>query len=206
MGGAIAYEFRVNERIRAPQVRVIGPDGNQLGILPLSEARRIADEYGLDLVEVAPMERPPVCRIMDYSRWKYEQSVRAREARKKQAQVVIKEMKLRPKIDPHDYGIKMRHVKRFLRDGAKVKVTVMFRGREMTRTELGTKLLERVVSDLAGIAQVEQAPRLDGRNMTLVLAPSKALLKALEQERARGAEKEEGVAQGEDQEVSGEAI
>jgi translation initiation factor IF-3 len=185
---------------------VIGPDGNQLGILPLSEARRIADEYGLDLVEVAPMERPPVCRIMDYSRWKYEQSIRAREARKKQAQVVIKEMKLRPKIDPHDYAIKMRHVERFLRDGAKVKVTVMFRGREMARTDLGAKLLERVIADLEGIAQVEQAPRLDGRNMTLVVAPSKALVRSLEQERARAAEKEEAVAQGQDEKVGSEAV
>ena len=132
-----------------------------------------ARELDLDLVEVAPQADPPVCRIMDFGKWKYEQDVRAKESRKKQSQVIVKEMKFRPKISDHDFGIKKGHVERFLDEGDKVKVTIMFRGREMAHTELGTKLLDRLARELSEMASVEAAPKQDGRNMTMVLAPVK---------------------------------
>src|SRR6266516_6781907 len=134
---------------------------------------RRARELDLDLVEVAPQANPPVCRIMDYGKYKYERDVRQKEARKKQARVDVKEMKMRPKIDPHDYGTKKGHIVRFLRQGARVKVTIMFRGREMAHTELGRKLLDRLTADLTELATVDTFPKLDGRNMTMVLAPVK---------------------------------
>jgi translation initiation factor IF-3 len=149
----------------------VGADGNQIGILETNEALALAGQSDLDLVEVAPQADPPVCRIMDYGKYKYEQAVRQREARKKQSLVVVKEMKMRPKIDRHDYETKKGHVVRFLRQGSKVKVTIMFRGREMVHPENGEKLLLRLADDVAEIAKVEVAPKLDGRNMTMVMAP-----------------------------------
>jgi translation initiation factor IF-3 len=163
----------VNDRIRAPQVRLVGSDGAQIGIVSIQEALRRAQELDLDLVEVAPQANPPVCRIMDYGKFKYERDIRQKEARKHQARVEVKEMKMRPKIDPHDYGTKKGHIVRFLNQGARVKVTIMFRGREMAHTELGRKLLDRLTGDLQELATVEAYPKLDGRNMVMVLAPVK---------------------------------
>jgi translation initiation factor IF-3 len=157
--------------IRVPQVRLVSADGEQLGIKPIDEAQRIALEQDLDLVEVAPMASPPVCKIMDYGKFQYEQDQKMKAARKKQSIIVVKEMKMRPKIDTHDYETKKKHVVRFLTHGDKVKVTIMFRGREMTHTELGGKLLQRLADDLSDIAIVEARPKLDGRNMTMSLAP-----------------------------------
>ena len=163
----------MNDRIRAPQVRLVGSDGTQIGIVSIDEALRRARDLDLDLVEVAPLAQPPVCRIMDYGKYKYERDVRQKEARKKQSRVEVKEIKMRPKIDRHDYGTKKGHVERFLKTGARVKVTIMFRGREMAHTELGRKLLDRLTEDLTELATVETYPKLDGRNMVMVLAPVK---------------------------------
>jgi translation initiation factor IF-3 len=163
----------VNDRIRAPQVRLVGADGSQIGIVSTSDAMQRAQDLDLDLVEVAPQENPPVCRIMDYGKYKYERDVRQKEARKRQARVEVKEMKMRPKIDPHDYATKKGHIVRFLTAGARVKVTIMFRGREMAHTELGRKLLDRLSEDLKELGTVETFPKLDGRNMTMVVAPVK---------------------------------
>jgi translation initiation factor IF-3 len=163
----------VNDRIRSPQVRLVGADGAQIGIVSVQEALRRAQELDLDLVEVAPQANPPVCRIMDYGKFKYERDIRQKEARKHQARVEVKEMKMRPKIDPHDYGTKKGHIERFLKTGARVKVTIMFRGREMAHTELGRKLLDRLTGDLQELATVETYPKLDGRNMVMLLAPVK---------------------------------
>jgi translation initiation factor IF-3 len=172
-GCCISVEPRINERIRAPQVRVVGADGEQLGVMDVQAAHRLAGELDLDLVEVAPTARPPVCKLMDYSKYKYEQAIKAKEARRKQSLVVLKEMKMRPKIDPHDYATKKGHVERFLKQGHKVKVTIMFRGREMAHTELGRRLLERLATDIADIAQVDSPARQDGRNMIAVFSPRK---------------------------------
>ena len=166
-------EARINDRIRAREVRLIGSAGEQLGTVPLPEALRIARESELDLVEVAPNAAPPVCKIMDFGRWQYEQEQRRKESRKKATNVVIKEMKFRPKIDDHDYTTKMKHVQRFLGEGNKVKLTIMFRGREMAHPELGRKILDQIAEDVAEFAIVESAPRQDGRNMTMVLHPTK---------------------------------
>jgi translation initiation factor IF-3 len=163
----------VNDRIRAPQVRLVGADGSQIGIVDTTDALRRAQDLDLDLVEVAPQETPPVCRIMDYGKYKYERDVRQKEARKRQVRVEVKEMKMRPKIDPHDYATKKGHIVRFLNAGARVKVTIMFRGREMAHTELGRKLLDRLSVDLKELATVETFPKLDGRNMVMVMAPVK---------------------------------
>jgi translation initiation factor IF-3 len=163
----------VNDRIRIPQVRVVGADGQQVGIIDTEKALELAQQQDLDLVEVAPQANPPVCKIMDYGKFKYEQDIRQREARKKQSNVVVKEMKMRPKIDTHDYETKKGHVVRFLRQGAKVKVTIMFRGRETARSELGRRLLDQLAEDVSDIAKVETPPKLDGRNMTMVLNPMK---------------------------------
>ncbi|HEX5616444.1 MAG TPA: translation initiation factor IF-3 [Acidimicrobiia bacterium] len=164
-------DARINDRIRARQVRLIGADGSQLGIRPLPEALTAARESGLDLVEVAANADPPVCRIMDFGKWKYEQDQRRKESRKKASNVVIKEMKFRPKIDEHDYETKMKHVERFLAEGSKVKLTIMFRGREMAHPEIGRRILERVAERVNELAAIEAAPRQDGRNMTMVLNP-----------------------------------
>ena len=152
---------------------LIGGEGEQLGVKPLPEAISIARASELDLVEVAPNANPPVCRLMDYKRYEYEQQQRRKESRRKATQVVIKEMKFRPKIDVHDYTTKMRHVERFLAEGNKVKLTIMFRGREMAHPELGLRILERIADEVNEIAMVESAPRQDGRNMTMVLHPLK---------------------------------
>jgi translation initiation factor IF-3 len=175
----IDQQVRVNERIHVPEVRLIGVDGEQIGITPLAEALRMARAQDMDLVEVAANARPPVCRIMDYGKFKYQQDVKAKEARKRQSHIVIKEIKMRPKIDKNDYGTKSRHVERFLREGSKVKATIMFRGREMAHAELGRRILDRLAADMAELAFVESAPNQDGRNMIMVLAPHKDLAERL---------------------------
>ena len=154
-------------------MRLIGADGSQLGVKSTPEALAIARESGLDLVEVADKADPPVCKIMDFGKFKYEQDQKRKESRKKTTNVVIKEMKFRPKIDEHDYTTKTKHVERFLQEGSKVKLTIMFRGREMAHPELGRKILERVADQVAEFAIVESSPRQDGRNMTMVLHPIK---------------------------------
>ncbi|MEA2498897.1 MAG: translation initiation factor [Actinomycetota bacterium] len=163
----------MNDRIRVPKVRLVDADGSAVGIVDTEAALARAVEQDLDLVEVAPQADPPVCKIMDYGKFKYEQDVRQKEARKKQSLIVVKEMKMRPKIDPHDYETKKGHVVRFLRQGAKVKVTIMFRGREMAHQDLGRKLLDRLSNDLEEIARIDAYPKVDGRNMTMVLGPYK---------------------------------
>ncbi len=162
---------RANRDIRVPMVRVIDEDGQQLGVLPVEEAVEAAEDRDLDLVEVSPNADPPVCKIMDLGRYKYTQQKKAQEAKKKQRVVEVKEVKLRIKIEEHDYAIKRRHAERFLNDGNKAKVTIMFRGREVTHPDLGRKLLERMSNELMEISTVEQFPNLEGRNMTMVLAP-----------------------------------
>ena len=162
---------RVNEQIRVREVRLISQDGAQLGILPVNEALNIAREKGLDLVEVAPNAKPPVCRIMDYSKWKYEQSKRQKEARKRQKAQDMKEVKMRPAIDDHDFNVKARAARRFLEQGDKVKATIMFRGRELAHVSLGQKVLERLLESVKDVCQVERAPRMEGRNMTMILVP-----------------------------------
>ena len=170
-GCQIDKNARINEGIRVKEVRLVGPDGNQIGIKPIEEALAMAEELDLDLVEVAPQAQPPVCKIMDYSKYRYEQTMKMKEARKKQSVVTYKEMKLRPKIDRHDYEIKRKHIERFLSSGHKVKVTIMFRGREMSHTELGRNLLEQLADELAELGNVESMPKLDGRNMQMIMAP-----------------------------------
>ena len=156
-----------------PRVRLIGVDGSQLGIFETPDAQRIADDQNLDLVEVAPNSDPPVCRIMDYGKFKYEQDIKAKKARKHQATVQIKEIKFRPKIDTHDYETKKKHVVRFLEAGAKVKVTIMFRGREMVHAERGLAILERLAEDVQDLATIENQPKLEGRNMHMLIQPIK---------------------------------
>ena len=170
-GGPISVEPRINDRIRVPEVRLVGPNGEQVGIVAIGDALRLAQEADLDLVEVAATARPPVCKIMDYGKFKYESAQKAREARRNQVHTVIKEMKLRPKIDPHDYETKKGHVERFLRQGDKVKITIMFRGREQSRPELGFRLLKRLAEDVQELGYVEFEPKQDGRNMIMVMAP-----------------------------------
>jgi translation initiation factor IF-3 len=161
----------VNEGIRAREVRVITADGEQFGVLPIAEALRIAAERELDLVEVAPEAAPPVCRIMDFGKFKYQQSRRAKDARKKQTIIQVKEVKMGPKTDEHDYQFKARHVRRFLEDGNKAKVTIRFRGREMAHTELGRRLLDKMSQALADIATIESHAKLEGRNLVMILTP-----------------------------------
>jgi translation initiation factor IF-3 len=165
-------DLRVNERIRISPVRLIDQDGEQVGIVATDEARDIAAQAGLDLVEVAPNSRPPVCRIMDYGKYKYEQARKAKEAKKKQHTITVKEIKLRPKIEEHDYGFKMRHARRFLDDGDKVKFTLRFRGREMTHPELGERVLEKIKEDLGETIVVESDIRREGRTMTMLVGPA----------------------------------
>jgi len=167
---------RINERIRVPEVRLIGEDGEQIGLMKIDDALRYAAERDLDLVEVAPEAKPPVCRVLDYSKYKYEQAQKLKAARKHQQQITIREIKFRPKIAQHDYDTKKGHVERFLRHKDKVKVTIMFRGREVTHPERGVAILDRLAEELAEFAVVEQRPLQDGRNMTMMLGPSKAVL------------------------------
>src|ERR671918_337545 len=164
---------RINERIRVSEVRLVDEDGSQIGVIPTDEALRMATERDLDLVEVAPQSRPPVARLLDYSKYKYEQEQKAKAARKHQQQVNVREIKLRPKIAQHDYETKRGHVERFLRQQAKVKVTIMFRGREQSHPERGRMLLDRLLEDVSEIATMEQEPLQEGRNMTMLLAPSR---------------------------------
>ena len=173
LGGTISTEARINERIRVPEVRLVGPKGEQVGIVRIEQALQLAREHDLDLVEVAPQARPPVAKLMDYGKFKYENAQKARESRRNQTNTIIKEMKLRPKIDEHDYETKKGHVVRFLKAGDKVKITIMFRGREQSRPELGVNLLNKLAEDIAEFGFVESAPKLDGRNMLMVLAPTR---------------------------------
>jgi len=166
-------DHRVNDRIRAREVRLIDAEGKQLGVKALSEALSVAKQLDLDLVEVAPDANPPVCRIMDYNRFKYETAQRAKESKKKATNTSIKEMKYRPKIGTGDFSTKTRQVGKFLEEGHKVKVTIMFRGREVSHPELGIKILDHLAEQVAAVAKVEAAPKLDGRNMTMVLAPDR---------------------------------
>ena len=161
----------VNEQIISPQVRLIGADGENAGVTNTEDAIQQANAAGLDLVEISPNSDPPVAKIMDYGKYKYEAQKKKSEARKKQSVIVVKEIKIRPGIEEHDYQVKMRSMNRFLGDGDKVKVTLRFRGREMAHHELGAKILDRVQEDLEGIAKVEQFPKMEGRQMTMVFAP-----------------------------------
>jgi translation initiation factor IF-3 len=167
---------RINERIRVPEVRVIDDEGNQVGMMKTPDAVKFAQERDLDLVEVAPEAKPPVCRVLDYSKYKYEQAQKLKQARKHQQQITIREIKFRPKIAQHDYDTKKHHVERFLRHKDKVKITIMFRGREVTHPERGVMILDRLAEELAELGVVEQRPTQDGRNMTMMLGPSKAVL------------------------------
>ena len=169
-------QTRINDRIRVPEVRLIGDDGKQVGIVKTSEALTYAQQRDLDLVEVAPDARPPVVRVLDYSKYKYEQAQKQKAARRHQQQITVREIKFRPKIAQNDYDTKKGHVARFLRNRDKVKITIMFRGREVTHPERGTALLDRLAGELSELGVVEQAPVQDGRNMTMLLAPSKAVL------------------------------
>ena len=192
-GVPISTETRINDRIRVPEVRLVGPNGEQVGIVRIEDALRLAQESDLDLVEVAPMARPPVAKLMDYGKFKYESAMKDREARKNQAHTIIKEMKLRPKIDKHDYETKKGHVVRFLKAGDKVKITIMFRGREQSRPELGFRLLQKLAEDVSDLGFVESSPKQDGRNMVMVLGPTRRKADVMAEQRAeRETRKHEG--------------
>ena len=173
-----AQEPRLNEQITVRECRLIGFDGTQLGIYPVAQAQRVADDQGLDLVEIAPNAEPPVCRIMDYGKFKYDQAIKAKQARKNQSKIETKEMKFRPKIDVGDYTTKKKHVLRFLSAGNKVKITIMFRDREMAHPEQGLTILERLADDLKDIAVIESQPKMEGRNMHMLIAPLPASMAA----------------------------
>lgn len=168
----VRIDNKINAQITAPKVRIVGPDGEQLGIVSIQEARDRSREFGLDLVEVAPKATPPVCKIMDYGKFRYQQQKRAHEAKKKQTVIQVKEVKVRPKIDEHDYQFKLQHVKRFLQGGDKAKVSVFFRGREIVHRDLGRKILDRFIEDVGELGEVENMPRMEGKSMTMILAPS----------------------------------
>ncbi|MGO1342171.1 MAG: translation initiation factor IF-3, partial [Cellulosimicrobium funkei] len=183
-------EPRINDRIRVPEVRLIGPGGEQVGVVRTEVALSLAQDADLDLVEVAPDARPPVAKLMDFGKFKYESDMKAREARRNQANTVLKEIRFRLKIDPHDYGTKKGHVERFLAAGDKVKVMIMFRGREQSRPEMGVRLLQRLADDVAELGFVESMPKQDGRNMTMVLGPVKKKADAKSEQRKRAQEAE----------------
>lgn len=166
-------DMRTNKRIRVPEVRLIGEDGEQLGVFITREALRRAEEAGLDLVEISPMARPPVCKIMDYGKYKYDQSKKKQEQKKKQSVVLIKEIKMRPATDEHDFQTKLRHVKRFLEDGNKVKISIRFRGREMAHKDLGHERMKRVIEEVRDLGEVENFPKMEGRQMFMMLGPVK---------------------------------
>ena len=184
MSAIAAQEPRLNDEITVRECRLIGYDGTQMGIYPTVQAQRIADDQDLDLVEIAPNADPPVCRIMDYGKFKYDQAIKAKQARKNQSKIEIKEMKFRPKIDVGDYTTKKKHVLRFLAAGNKVKITIMFRGREMAHPEQGLSILERLADDLKDVAAVETAPKMEGRNMHMLIAPLPSAAKKKENEKA----------------------
>ena len=171
MSAIAGQEPRLNDELTARECRLIGFDGAQLGIYTVAQAQRVADDQNLDLVEIAPNAEPPVCRIMDYGKFKYDQAIKAKQARKNQSKIETKEMKFRPKIDVGDYTTKKKHVLRFLDAGNKVKITIMFRGREMAHPEQGLSILERLADDLKDVAVVENQPKMEGRNMHMLIAP-----------------------------------
>jgi len=177
-------QIRINHRIRVPEVRVIGPDGGMLGVMSTDEARRVAQEMGLDLVEVNPKAEPPVCKLLDFGKYKYEEKKKAREAKRKQTSVDIKEIKFRPKTDQHDFAFKVRAARRFLENGNKVKFTVRFRGREITHPEKAQEQLDHVVRDCEDLANVEVRPIMEGRTMTLLVAPKPAVMQKVSQMKA----------------------
>ena len=186
VGTIAAQEPRLNDEITAQECRLIDYDGNQMGVYAVSEALRIADDEGLDLVEIAPNATPPVCRIMDYGKFKYDQAIKAKQARKNQTKIEIKEMKFRPKIDVGDYTTKKKHVLRFLDAGNKVKITIMFRGREMAHPEQGLSILERLADDLSDQAVIENQPKMEGRNMHMLIAPLPATAKKKDVKKEEG--------------------
>ncbi|SDC73897.1 bacterial translation initiation factor 3 (bIF-3) [Sanguibacter gelidistatuariae] len=183
-------EPRINDRIRVPEVRLVGPGGEQVGVVRIEVALSLAQDADLDLVEVAPDARPPVCKLMDFGKFKYESDMKARDARRNQANTVLKEIRFRLKIDPHDYGTKKGHVERFLAAGDKVKVMIMFRGREQSRPEMGVRLLQRLADDVAELGFIESMPKQDGRNMIMVLGPTKKKADAKNEQRRRAQESE----------------
>lgn len=185
VGTIAAQEPRLNEAIRVKECRLIAYDGSQLGIYPIEQAQRIADNEGYDLVEIAPQAQPPVCRIMDYGKFKYDQAIKAKQARKNQSKIETKEMKFRPKIDIGDYTTKKKHVMRFLAAGSKVKITIMFRGREMSHPEQGLSILERLADDLKDVAVIENQPKMEGRNMHMLIAPLPQTLKKKKEEQGK---------------------
>ena len=187
-----AQEPRLNEQITVRECRLINFDGEQLGIYPTSQAQRIADDEGLDLVEIAPNATPPVCRIMDYGKFKYDQAIKAKQARKNQSKIETKEMKFRPKIDVGDYTTKKKHVLRFLDAGNKVKITIMFRGREMAHPEQGLTILERLADDLKDVAVIESQPKMEGRNMHMLIAPLPSAMAAKKKKKNDSKKEEEG--------------
>jgi translation initiation factor IF-3 len=183
-GGSGNRDARTNRRIKAREVRLVGPEGEQLGVLPVEQALARAQELGMDLVEVSPMAKPPVCKIMDYGKFKYLEKKKQNEAKKKQVVVQLKEVKLRPRTEEHDYDVKLKKVREFLGESNKARITVMFRGREMSHKELGQKVLQRVIEDLRDVAVIEAAPRVEGRQMFMILAPNPRMLQA-QRDRAR---------------------
>ena len=192
MSAIAAQEPRLNDQINVRECRLINFDGEQLGIFPLAQAQRIADDEGLDLVEIAPNAEPPVCRIMDYGKFKYDQAIKAKQARKNQSKIETKEMKFRPKIDVGDYTTKKKHVLRFLDAGNKVKITIMFRGREMAHPEQGLTILERLADDLKDVAVIESQPKMEGRNMHMLIAPLPAAAAAKKKKKNDDKKEEEG--------------
>ncbi|HUK65467.1 MAG TPA: translation initiation factor IF-3 [Anaeromyxobacteraceae bacterium] len=187
--GTSSRDARTNRRIKAREVRVVGADGEQLGILPIEQALQRAQDLGMDLVEVSPMAKPPVCKIMDYGKFKYTEKKKQNEAKKKQVIVQLKEVKLRPRTEEHDYNVKMGKIREFLHEANKARVTVMFRGREITHRELGQKVLQRVIEDMKEVAVIESAPRMEGRQMFMILAPNpKMLQRQRDQAKSKAAE------------------
>ncbi|MCI9628692.1 MAG: translation initiation factor IF-3 [Eggerthellaceae bacterium] len=182
MSAIAAQEPRLNEQITVKECRLIDYDGNQMGVYAIDRAQSIADAAGLDLVEIAPNAEPPVCRVMDYGKFKYDQAIKAKQARKNQTKIEIKEMKFRPKIDIGDYTTKKKHILRFLEAGNKVKITIMFRGREMAHPEQGLSILERLADDLKDVAVIENQPKMEGRNMHMLIAPLPASAKKAKSE------------------------
>lgn len=187
-----AKEPRLNEAITAREVRLIGYDGEQMGVCAVEEAQHVADNAGLDLVEIAPNAKPPVVRVMDYGKFKYEQAIKAKQARKNQSKIEIKEMKFRPKIDVGDYTTKKKHVVRFLEQGNKVKITIMFRGREMAHPEQGLSILERLADDLKDMAVIESQPKMEGRNMHMTIAPLPGTVKKKKEAAKKGGKSKKG--------------
>src|SRR5512134_11286 len=184
--GSSSRDARTNRRIKAREVRVVGPEGDQLGVLPIEQALARAQELGMDLVEISPTAKPPVCKIMDYGKFKYLEKKKQNEAKKKQVVVQLKEVKLRPRTEEHDYEVKLRKIREFLGEANKARVTVMFRGREMSHRELGQKVLQRIIEDLRDVAVIESAPRMEGRQMFMILAPNPKMLQSQREAKAKG--------------------